>query len=201
MIDHLRHLVASKETREQQGKRAAPPRAVESDRSTLHSDLKRLTLNSILSRIHYYRVHSYSEQLAVLRSLPRFLGEHNDQVSSPTRLFHGFGKSRLTTVLSSLHSATMVQALAPDQCESLSASSSSEVRLGVTSAQPVRLVVVDSIAFHFRHDMDNAALRTRRLLSFAQMLNRAATRHNFAAVVVNQVSNDAARFVFKCAPL
>ena len=54
--------------------------------------------------------------------------------------------------------------------------------------QPVRLVVVDSVGFHFRHDMDNAAMRTRRLLSFAQILNSAASKHNFAAVVVNQVS-------------
>ena len=53
----------------------------ENDATSLRADLKKLTLDAILSRIHYFRVHSYAEQLAVLRQLPRFIDAHNKQAS------------------------------------------------------------------------------------------------------------------------
>lgn len=54
----------------------------ENDATSRRADLKKLTLDAILSRIHYFRVHSYAEQLAVLRQLPRFIDAHNKQASS-----------------------------------------------------------------------------------------------------------------------
>ena len=145
-------------------KRGADGAGSGDDVSLQRDDLKNLTLQAIMSRIHYFRVHSYAEQLAVLRSLPGFLNAHNEQV---------------------------VSGAAYGACTSAP---------GLASRQPVRLVVVDSVAFHFRHDMDNAALRTRRLLSFAQMLNSAASRNNFAAVVVNQVTTKVGKGL-RCHPL
>jgi RAD51-like protein 2 len=44
----------------------------------------------------------------------------------------------------------------------------------------VRLVVVDSAAFHFRHDFDNWALRSRLLHGMAQSLLRMALEHSLA---------------------
>ena len=38
--------------------------------------LEKFTLESILSHIHYYRVHDYIEQIVLLNILPAFLKEH-----------------------------------------------------------------------------------------------------------------------------
>lgn len=44
----------------------------------------------------------------------------------------------------------------------------------------VRLVVVDSVAFHFRHDFDDYALRTRLLNGLAQNFIKMATLNKLA---------------------
>nr|XP_054747984.1 DNA repair protein RAD51 homolog 3-like [Lytechinus pictus] len=44
----------------------------------------------------------------------------------------------------------------------------------------VKLITVDSIAFHFRHDFDDMSLRTRLLNGLAQNLIRIATQYNLA---------------------
>lgn len=57
------------------------------------------------------------------------------------------------------------------------------------SAHPrVRLVVLDSVAFHFRHGFDDYSQRTRLLLAHGLTLLRCAVQHRIAAVVVNQVT-------------
>jgi hypothetical protein len=45
----------------------------------------------------------------------------------------------------------------------------------------VRLVVLDSVAFHFRSDWDDMAARTRTLALLAQALMRLAEAHDAAA--------------------
>jgi hypothetical protein len=52
----------------------------------------------------------------------------------------------------------------------------------------VKLIVIDSIAFHFRHDVENTAMRSRVLASIAQTLNQLAYEHHVAVVVVNHVT-------------
>lgn len=52
----------------------------------------------------------------------------------------------------------------------------------------VRLIVIDSIAFHFRHDFDDMSLRTRLLNGLAQNLIRIATHHGLAVVLTNQMT-------------
>lgn len=52
----------------------------------------------------------------------------------------------------------------------------------------VRLVVVDSVAFHFRHGFDDYAARTRTLLAHALQLLRVAVEYNLAVVLINQVT-------------
>lgn len=52
----------------------------------------------------------------------------------------------------------------------------------------VRLVVLDSVTFHFRQEFDDYAVRTRLLTSMAQQLHAVARSHRCAVVLVNQVT-------------
>jgi len=52
----------------------------------------------------------------------------------------------------------------------------------------VKLVVIDSIAFHFRHNFEDFALRSRLLNGIAQRLTQIATDREIAVVLVNQVT-------------
>lgn len=52
----------------------------------------------------------------------------------------------------------------------------------------VRLIVIDSIAFHFRHDLENAALRSRALHKVAAQLTNLAVQFQTAVVVTNQMT-------------
>ncbi|GAB1602287.1 DNA repair protein RAD51 homolog 3-like isoform X1, partial [Argonauta hians] len=51
-----------------------------------------------------------------------------------------------------------------------------------------KLVIVDSIAFHFRHGFDDLSLRTRLLTSIAQTLVQIASHHQLAVVLTNQMT-------------
>ncbi|KAL3677410.1 hypothetical protein R1sor_027358 [Riccia sorocarpa] len=53
----------------------------------------------------------------------------------------------------------------------------------------VRLIVIDSVTFHFRQGFDDMALRTRLLSTLSQKLMALAQKHDLAVVVVNQVTN------------
>lgn len=52
----------------------------------------------------------------------------------------------------------------------------------------VKVVVVDSIAFHFRQDFGDMSLRTRVLNGMAQQLIRLAAAHDLAVVLINQMT-------------
>ncbi|XP_010869204.1 DNA repair protein RAD51 homolog 3 [Esox lucius] len=52
----------------------------------------------------------------------------------------------------------------------------------------IRLVVIDSIAFPFRHDFDDLSQRTRLLNGLAQQLIQMATNHNVAVILTNQMT-------------
>ncbi|XP_074558478.1 DNA repair protein RAD51 homolog 3 isoform X3 [Curcuma longa] len=86
--------------------------------------------NSFLANIFYFRVCSYTEQIAAVNYLEKFLEEHKD----------------------------------------------------------VKIIVVDSITFHFRRDFDDLAMRTRVLGGMSLKLMRFAKKHNLAVVLLNQVT-------------
>jgi len=88
------------------------------------------SIENILNHIHYYRVHDYIEQVALVNLLPSIIQSHND----------------------------------------------------------VRLIVIDSITFHFRHDFEDMSLRTRVLNGMAQNLMAIAEQHNIAVVLMNQMT-------------
>lgn len=52
----------------------------------------------------------------------------------------------------------------------------------------VKLIVIDSITFHFRHDFDNMSIRTRLLNTMAQNLMYLAEKHGIAVVLINQMT-------------
>ncbi|XP_042038672.1 DNA repair protein RAD51 homolog 3-like isoform X1 [Salvia splendens] len=86
---------------------------------------------SFLDNIFYFRVCTYTEQIAVINYLEKFLSEHKD----------------------------------------------------------VKVVIVDSITFHFRQDFEDMALRTRLLSGMALKLMKLAKKFNLAVVLLNQVTN------------
>ncbi|XP_062887959.1 DNA repair protein RAD51 homolog 3 isoform X1 [Mobula hypostoma] len=52
----------------------------------------------------------------------------------------------------------------------------------------VRIVVIDSIAFPFRHHLEDLSLRTRLLNGLAQQLITMANKHSVAVVLTNQMT-------------
>ncbi|XP_018012242.1 DNA repair protein RAD51 homolog 3 [Hyalella azteca] len=52
----------------------------------------------------------------------------------------------------------------------------------------VRIVIIDSIAFHLRHDTHDNRIRTSQLCSITQDLIQLATNHRVAVVVTNQMT-------------
>ena len=52
-----------------------------------------------------------------------------------------------------------------------------------------RLLIVDSVAFHFRHSFDDMALRSRMLFQCSQALAALAKNFNVAVVVTNQMTS------------
>ncbi|KAL6882099.1 hypothetical protein ACP4OV_011571 [Aristida adscensionis] len=91
---------------------------------------RKLQPEHFLADIYYFRICSYTEQIAVINYLERFLEEHKD----------------------------------------------------------VRIVVIDSVTFHFRQDFDDLALRTRVLSGLSLKLMKIAKASNVAVVLLNQVT-------------
>lgn len=56
------------------------------------------------------------------------------------------------------------------------------------SENPIRLVVIDSISFHFRRDFSDMSKRSRILSEMSQTLHALARKHNTAVVMINQMT-------------
>ncbi|XP_048335401.1 DNA repair protein RAD51 homolog 3 isoform X2 [Ziziphus jujuba] len=84
----------------------------------------RIQPNDILENIFYFRICSYTEQIALINYLDRFISEHKD----------------------------------------------------------VKIVIVDSVTFHFRQDFDDLALRTRLLGGMALKLMNLARNYSLAVI-------------------
>ncbi|XP_058104617.1 DNA repair protein RAD51 homolog 3 isoform X2 [Magnolia sinica] len=85
---------------------------------------------AFLANIFYFRICSYTEQIAVINYLDKFIAEQKD----------------------------------------------------------VKIVIIDSITFHFRQDFDDLALRTRVLGGMALKLMKLANKYSVAVVLLNQVT-------------
>ncbi|KAM0027280.1 putative ATP diphosphatase [Helianthus debilis subsp. tardiflorus] len=93
-------------------------------------EVKTMQPKDFLENIFYFRVCSYTEQIALTNYLDKFITEHKD----------------------------------------------------------VKVVIIDSITFHFRQDFDDMALRTRILSGMALNLMKLARKFGLAVVVLNQVT-------------
>lgn len=58
----------------------------------------------------------------------------------------------------------------------------------LTQHPDVKLIVLDSVAFHFRHAYSDVGLRTRMLIKMAQQLNELANKLAIGVVIVNQMT-------------
>eukprot|EP00850_Spirogloea_muscicola_P016020 SM000127S26636 [mRNA] locus=s127:144054:146389:- [translate_table: standard] len=58
----------------------------------------------------------------------------------------------------------------------------------LTEHVKVKLVVIDSVTFHFRQDFDDMAQRSRLLSGMAQKLMAISDQHDLAVVLINQVT-------------
>lgn len=52
----------------------------------------------------------------------------------------------------------------------------------------IKVIILDSIAFHFRHDFQDMALRTRLLHGLVQSFMKMACDHTLAVVIMNQMT-------------
>ncbi|KAJ9546286.1 hypothetical protein OSB04_018829 [Centaurea solstitialis] len=114
-----------------------------------------------LENIFYFRVCSYTEQIALTNYLDKFITDHKD-VDSPIQ-------------------NTNQMAIFPS---AMNASKSFELFLFLF----VKVVIIDSITFHFRQDFDDMALRTRLLSGMALKLMKLASKFGVAVVLLNQVT-------------
>jgi RAD51-like protein 2 len=106
--------------------------AVISDLKMNNSTQSILSPEYFLKGIHYFRIHDYVEQLALINLLPTLLGQYDGRV---------------------------------------------------------RIIILDSIAFHFRHDFNgDLALRSRLLTMTAQSLLDVAERFDVAVVLFNHMT-------------
>ncbi|XP_020248057.1 DNA repair protein RAD51 homolog 3 [Asparagus officinalis] len=86
--------------------------------------------NNFLANIFYFRICSYTEQIAVINYLEKFIADQKD----------------------------------------------------------VKVVIIDSVTFHFRQDFDDLALRTRVLSGLSLKLMKLAKKFSLAVVLLNQVT-------------
>ncbi|XP_014512352.1 DNA repair protein RAD51 homolog 3 [Vigna radiata var. radiata] len=99
-----------------------------------HKDLQacevKMHPNNILENIFYFRVCSYTEQIALINYLDKFVMENKE----------------------------------------------------------VKIIIVDSVTFHFRQDFEDMALRTRLLSEMALKFMKLAKKFSLAVVMLNQVT-------------
>ncbi|WRX09658.1 DNA recombination and repair protein Rad51-like [Theobroma cacao] len=104
----------------------------------------RMQPKDILGNIFYFRICSYTEQIALINYLDKFISEHKD----------------VGIVVECWLLSFFVEAISV---------------LGL-----VKVVVVDSVTFHFRQDFDDMALRTRVLSGMALKLMKLAKKFSLA---------------------
>ena len=125
MIAHLRRVAEAPH---------AQPHPSSERRRTIAASM---SVDAVLQGIDYFRVHDYTEQIALIKHLDEFVERRNAEVP-------------------------------PEQ--------------------GVKLVVIDSIAFHLRQEFGDVGQRTRILLELAQALQKLASGREIAVVVINQVT-------------
>lgn len=102
----------------------------------------KLKVDDFLSNIFYFRACNYTEQIAVINYMDKFIKEH----------------------------------------------------------VKVKVIIVDSVTFHFRQDFEDLALRTRLLGGMAQKLMGLAEKYDTAVLLMNQVTTKSSGNSFHLAP-
>jgi RAD51-like protein 2 len=92
--------------------------------------IENFNLEYILSRIHYFRIHDYVEQIGLINILPNIIEKKFN----------------------------------------------------------IKLIIIDSVAFHFRHDFEDMRIRSKLLNNLSQSLLNIANKYNIAIVLMNQMT-------------
>ena len=115
---------------------------------------------------------------------------HQQQQLEQTRTGHSAGVTPPVGTVSNYHRNHFLNGMhvfrAHDQTELLAITH--QLSAFLTRRPAVKLVVIDSVAFHFRQDLQDASTRSRVLSSLAQTLNDLAHDHEVAVVVTNHVT-------------
>ncbi|XP_043338860.1 DNA repair protein RAD51 homolog 3 isoform X2 [Cervus canadensis] len=145
--------------------------------------LQDFTLENILSHIYYFRCRDYTELLAQVYLLSDFLSEHskksrqqNKSTRSVAYLLADFHVENTPIIADFKY--VIGRGVEKKPCTSLCS----------VSTIKVRLVIVDGIAFPFRHDLDDLSLRTRLLNGLAQQMISLANNHRLAVILTNQMT-------------
>jgi RecA/RadA recombinase len=166
LCDHVRATTRKRRRRQQQQhsqrSRHGHDRNVEDDNISPN-----FAVEDILDSIDVFRVHDETALLATLYSLQKYVKESQQQWEQQQQQEHEQQQGK------------------NDSTANNSSSSSS-------SSLPVRLIVIDSIAFHFRAvtptDSSYYAQRTKTLTALAAHLGDLASKHDLAVVVINQMT-------------
>uniref|UniRef100_A0AC11BWN9 RAD51 paralog C n=1 Tax=Ovis aries TaxID=9940 RepID=A0AC11BWN9_SHEEP len=142
--------------------------------------LQDFTLENILSHIYYFRCRDYTELLAQVYLLSDFLSEHS-KVTQMVKNLPAMEKTQGGVICIS-----EVIDISPGNLDSSLCFFQPSVSHDVLCN--VRLVIVDGIAFPFRHDLDDLSLRTRLLNGLAQQMISLANNHRLAVILTNQMT-------------
>ncbi|MCO5610719.1 hypothetical protein L7F22_064960 [Adiantum nelumboides] len=178
-----------------------------------------MNVDAFLSKIYYFRVCDSTEQIAVVNHLEKFLEEHKDvifQTFSPSWCLKRCSLAVLSFRLAYLHwdrffPCELVKRFMCIGYHSfdvwfLGSMMSTQLSNGKvqtcegSNTSNVKLVVIDSVTFHFRHGFEDMALRTRLLSSMGQKLMRLSELCEVAVVLVNQVTTKFTGGISKLVP-
>lgn len=151
----------------------------------LHKDLQAFQVGmqskDILENIYYFRVCSYTEQIALINYLDKFITEHRDVsnmiVQTMCQLPHC---SHSGLKLSASYPLCGISDQYVLSCVDKAILGEFTTLFVFLNKKQVKVVIIDSITFHFRQDFDDLALRTRVLSGMALKLMKVAKTFSLA---------------------
>ena len=144
-------------------------------------DAKQLTADNILKSIQVYRVHDETALLATLYSLKDYIEQqyNNKQVKEVEE-----DNNDCQNRQNEQHQ--------PSSSTSTTTTATATATTTDTKSLPVKLIIIDSIAFHFRAITPTDSLyyiqRTKTLTRLATYLSEIATKYNIAIVTINHMT-------------
>jgi RecA/RadA recombinase len=106
---------------------------------------------------------------------------------TPERLLRGIRVFRVHSQSELVATVNMLSAII-ERDKILATANITSSAIAADLCGPVRLIVIDSIAFHFRHDIQDTKTRARLLAATANKLHDIAARERLAVITTNHVT-------------